>query len=186
MTRERDLTSGKSSRSREEEATMYERLLVALDGSEMAERILPLVEALAHEFGSELTLLRATMSLETIVASTTSPGDPGAGAVVDPTSIMEAERQDARAYLDALLERLRAGGLRAQGEIVEGAAADVLVERAIAIGADLIAMATHGRGGIERLVFGSVGDEVVRNAPCPILLLPIHEGEEAQNGDERA
>ncbi len=76
---------------------MYERILVALDGSPIAERVLPYVEELALKFGSAVTLLRAITSAETIMAQSATgvTGMVGTGAIVDPGPIVEAERQDA-------------------------------------------------------------------------------------------
>jgi nucleotide-binding universal stress UspA family protein len=154
---------------------MYRRILVALDGSEVAERILPHVEALAEKFGSALTLLRATPGMGEVVAATGAGGGPMDGEVVDPTPIIEAERQEAAAYLDAAAADLRGKGLTVDCDQPEGPAGELVVERARRLGADLIAMTTHGRGGLERLVFGSVADAVLRNAPCPVLLVRVSE-----------
>ena len=173
---------------------MYRRILVALDGSDVAERILPHVEALADRFGSVLTLVRATPGVGAVVAATGTGAGPMAGEVVaatgagggpmdgevvDPTPIIEAERQEAAAYLDAAAARLRGRGLTVDCDRPEGPAGEQVVGRARELGADLIAMTTHGRGGLERLVFGSVADAVLRSAPCPVLLVRESEGPRA-------
>src|SRR2546425_719971 len=77
-----------------------------------------------------------------------------------------------------------AGLPRAQCKVTspEGAAREVIVERASALGVGLILMTTHGRGGLGRLVFGSTADSVLRHAPCPVLLVRI----QAADGDESA
>ena len=160
---------------------MYDRILVALDGSQLAEQILPHVEALAGKLGSTVVLLRATTPPATLVAQSTAGLDPVAGGIVDPTPLIEAEQEEARAYLQSLADRLRGSGLTVQVEQSEGTAAEVIRERCAELGADLIAMTTHGRGGLGRLVFGSVADEVLRHAPCPILLVRASE-EGAERG----
>ncbi len=156
---------------------MYERILVALDGSELAERVLPYVEELASRLGSAVTLLRAITPAETIVAQSAGgvTSMVGPGAIIDPGPIVEAERRDATAYLQAVSARLRGRGLQVDAEVVEGAAAEALAGRAEALGVGLVAMTTHGRGGLGRLVFGSVADAVLRHAPCPVFLVRIHE-----------
>ena len=154
---------------------MYRRILVALDDSDVAERILPHVEALADRFGSALTLVRATPGVGAVVAATGTGAGPMAGEVVDPTPIIEAERQETTTYLEAAAARLRRKGLTVNCDSPEGPAGELVVERARGLGADLIAMTTHGRGGLGRLVFGSVADAVLRSAPCPVLLVRASE-----------
>src|SRR6266498_2239072 len=136
---------------------MYEHLLVALDGSEPAEHVLPHAEALAQKFGSTVTLLRAVVSAETLLAQSATAG-PAVGEVappMDPTPILEAEQSAASEYLTALEGRLRQKGLNVSTEHPEGNASDVIVERAQALGVSLILMTTHGRSGLGRLVFDS-------------------------------
>jgi nucleotide-binding universal stress UspA family protein len=154
---------------------VYERLLVALDGSPTAERVLEHTEALAKAFGSTVTLFRATVMAETLMAQS-SGGGPGAGDLgppLDPTPIMEAEREDAIAYLNAVTARLKERGLNVTSEHFEGPPGSEIVERARALDVSLILMTTHGRSGLGRLVFGSVADAVLRHAPCPVLLVRV-------------
>jgi nucleotide-binding universal stress UspA family protein len=158
---------------------LYRRILVALDGSDVAERILPHVEALAEKLGSILILLRATPGVGEVVAASGTGAGPMAGEVVDPTPIIEAERQEAAAYLDTAAARLRGKGLTVDCDQPEGPAGELVVERARELAADLIAMTTHGRGGLQRLVFGSVADAVLRSAPCPVLLVRASEERKA-------
>ena len=150
---------------------MYDRILVALDGSERAERVLPHVEALAEKFGSTVILLEATTPEEAFIAASTS--DPLIVPTGDPTPIVEAERQEATAYLQGLESRLRRKGLAVESESRQADADDLIVQRATELGADLIALTTHGRGGLGRLVFGSVADAVLRHATCPVLLVRV-------------
>jgi nucleotide-binding universal stress UspA family protein len=97
--------------------------------------------------------------------------------VADPLPIMEAERREADSYLRAIADRLRGAGVSVAYEQQVGSAAEVITDRARERGADLIAMTTHGRGGLGRLVFGSVADAVLRSAPCPIFLVRAREAE---------
>jgi nucleotide-binding universal stress UspA family protein len=90
---------------------------------------------------------------------------------------MEAERREADSYLRAIADRLRGAGVSVAYEQYMGSAAEVITDRARERGADLIAMTTHGRGGLGRLVFGSVADAVLRSAPCPIFLVRAREAE---------
>jgi len=150
---------------------MYEQIVVALDGSDLAEQVLPHVVALAEKFESTLTLVRATVAIEKVAALV----EPAVGGVpVDPGLIeetVESEEHDASSYLEHVANDLRVRGLRVTTEHAEGAAVDVIVDCARRIEADLIALTTHGRSGLGRLVFGSVADGVLRAAPCPVLLV---------------
>ncbi|MBV8720290.1 MAG: universal stress protein [Chloroflexi bacterium] len=157
---------------------MYERLLVALDGSPAAERVLEHAEALATAFGSQITLLRATLSPEMVLAQT-SAGDANVGQIaptLDPDPVLEADHQTASEYLSGVAQRLRqTGSLTVNVESPEGPANTVIVERAAAMNASLILMTTHGRSGLGRMVFGSTADSVLRHATCPVLLVRIHD-----------
>jgi nucleotide-binding universal stress UspA family protein len=157
---------------------MYEHLLVALDGSEAAESVLPHVEALAGSFGSTVTLLRAVISAETLLAQSATGGGPSVGdaaPAIDPTPIQEADRDSAVEYLAGIQQRLRQHNITVNTEHPEGAAEEVIVQRARELGVGLILMTTHGRSGLGRLVFGSVADAVLRHAPCPVLLVRLTE-----------
>jgi nucleotide-binding universal stress UspA family protein len=174
---------------------MYEHILVALDGSKLAEHVLPHVEALAEKFGSSITLLRATLSAEEVVAAAPMGvpfGDlavagrvPGIDTTDAYETILDAERTETESYLNAVVERLRGKGLNVTGEHAEGKAADVILERAGALGADLIAMTTHGRSGLARVFLGSVADDVVRRSNCPVLLVRVHDADHSGETAER-
>lgn len=156
---------------------MYTHLLVGLDGSLEAERVLEHAEALAGAFGSRVTLLRATVSAEMLVSESVA-GDAGIGQVapiIDPEPVIEAEEANAHEYLESVLRRLRLRqpNLNVDTETPEGPPDTAIVERAKALGVDLILMTTHGRSGIGRVVFGSTADAVLRHAPCPVLLVRI-------------
>jgi nucleotide-binding universal stress UspA family protein len=160
---------------------MYEHVLVALDGSRAAERVLPHTEALARAFGSKITLVRATVSAETLLAETAGSG-PAAGdmaPVIDPTPIVDIDREAAEDYLGGIAERLRTHGVTVETEHPEGPAATEIVERANALGVSLIMMTTHGRSGLGRVLFGSVADSVLRHARCPVLLVRVSDEDDS-------
>lgn len=159
---------------------LYARIVVALDGSARAELVLPYVEALAEQFGSSVTLLRSTTPSEVItapaIAATMPPLAPNVAATpIDSSAVVAAERREVESYLHALAQRLRSRGLAVTYEQHEGPAADVITRRARELDARVIAMTTHGRGGLERLVFGSTADAVLRHAPCPMLIVRVGE-----------
>lgn len=154
---------------------MFTHIVVALDGSEFAESVLPYVEPLAAQFGSTLTLLRAIISPASIVAAEASVGGVPVVPSASPSEIAAAERTDAAAYLDEVVARLQQHGVKSGREVPEGAPAEAIIACARDLNADLIAMTTHGRGGLGRVVMGSVADAVLRGAPCPVLLIRVRE-----------
>jgi nucleotide-binding universal stress UspA family protein len=159
---------------------MYEEIVVALDGSATAERVLPHAEALSRAFGSHITLIRATLSAEMVLAQT-GAGEATTGTIaapMDPQPVLDADQTSADDYLQKLTTTLRQQDFRVDAETPHGPANTVIVERARALQAKLILMTTHGRSGLGRMVFGSVADSVLRHAPCPVLLVRIGEEDE--------
>ena len=162
---------------------MYERILVALDGSELAERVLPHVEALGRALGSTLVLLRATTSPETITSTLDAGATyrPDAGpmlpttAGIDPMPAINAEREMMDDYLTTIAERLMEHGLHVQIRQPMGPASDAILRLADELDVDLIAMTTHGRTGMGRLVFGSVAGEVLHLSTRPLLLVRVKD-----------
>ena len=143
---------------------MFKRILVPLDGSPLAETVLPQVQELIQALGAELFLLRVT----------TAHVFPG----VDPTAGEVDVVQHAEAYVAAVAARLRTAGLSVQTAVRYGEAADEILAHIGDNAIDLVAMSTHGRSGLSRLLLGSVAEHVVRHAPVPVLLLRAR-GEEA-------
>jgi len=97
---------------------------------------------------------------------------PVEAAHLPATVLLDAIRQtseDAQASLDELAASLRRPGLAVEAVAREGYPPDVVLDHAAAIGADLIAMGTHGRSGVGRAVLGSTAERVVATAPCPVL-----------------
>jgi nucleotide-binding universal stress UspA family protein len=140
---------------------MAERILLPLDGSPGAESILPQVLRLMERRDAELVLVRA---VHLIPATDVDYG------------LLVAELQDqAEKYVRALEKKLRAEGLRVRGIVEQGPPADIIAEAATREKATLIAMGTHGRTGLSRLIFGSVTELVLRRAPCPVFLVRTTE-----------
>jgi nucleotide-binding universal stress UspA family protein len=84
------------------------------------------------------------------------------------------EEAQAIPYLEAIERRVSELGITTHSIRPRGPVADTVISRAAELEADLIAMTTHGRGGLTRVALGSVADEVVRRAPCPVLLVRAH------------
>jgi nucleotide-binding universal stress UspA family protein len=137
---------------------MFERILVPLDGSPRAELILAQIARILRREDAEILLLRAV----NIPAS------------VDPIyrePALRIEREAALTYLHDVARRFNAAGAKVHARVAEGAPAEVILDVAAREGATLIAMTTHGRGGLARWAMGSVAEKVARAANIPLLLV---------------
>jgi nucleotide-binding universal stress UspA family protein len=145
---------------------MYQHIMVPLDGSELAECVLPHVEALAAGCDvSRVTLVRVVTPLHLY-------GGAESGLSPEERQRVEADSTDvARAYLDRMVTRLADMGVSAQSEVLFGNIIDRLVDYADKNGVDLIIIATHGRSGVSRWVWGSVADRALRSAKMPVLMV---------------
>lgn len=143
-------------------------ILVPLDGSKLAEGVLPHVEDLALRLNAEVLLLQVLdVPLKVVAAS-----EGVSGSVLTATEMqVEQTRKVAEEYLSALAEAWRAKDIRVTWETVEGRASTKIVEFAHARNATMIAMSTHGRSGLGQMVFGSVANQVLREAGIPMLLV---------------
>jgi nucleotide-binding universal stress UspA family protein len=152
-----------------------QKVVVALDGSQLAETALTEAEHFAKSLGASLLLLRAVVPPAALYGAELVPGS---------LPVLEQLETDARAYLDAIAERLRPRGLEVAVVVAVGPAAEALIETARENGADLIVMTSHGRSGLARWAFGSVADAVVRRSDLPVLVVRPPEAaiEEAQQG----
>lgn len=142
---------------------MYQTVVVPLDGSELAEEVLPHVVELIRGRDSRVYLLSVTPMMRRM-----------ARPVVDlhPSS-EERQRveQELEEYLQKMSETLKADAAEVEVSVRFGRAADKVLAFADDVGADLIAMTTHGRSGIRDWIFGSVADRILRGATCPVLLV---------------
>jgi nucleotide-binding universal stress UspA family protein len=145
---------------------MYQTLLVPIDGSADSARVLPVAAALARRTGAQLHLALVHDPSAFI------PFVPGEVSV--PVYDVEVEhefRQRDDRLLQEAVSGLAAAGVPAVGTLLEGTVVEALVEHAGAIGADLVVMATHGRGGFTRLRLGSVATAFLHQAPVPVFLV---------------
>ncbi|MFQ5899002.1 MAG: universal stress protein [Candidatus Methylomirabilia bacterium] len=140
---------------------MFKRVLVPLDGSATAETILPFIERIAGPLDMEIDLLRVV----TLDADET-PGARHAG----PAGPYQRLQREAEDYLQSIVDKLEPKGIRASAHVRIGLPTREIVAAARDLKADLIAMTTHGRTGLRRLLFGSVATEVLRDAPTPLFL----------------
>ncbi|MBN1188324.1 MAG: universal stress protein [Dehalococcoidales bacterium] len=150
---------------------MYKKILVCLDGSEMAEQILPFAVEQALHFNGKLVLFK-TFSEPGFVGLAV-PGFPGVRLETgDLEKQLKMEEEESRKYLDSVAQGLLAQrGLKADCAAIMGVAGETIVKYAADNDIDLVALATHGRTGPGRVILGSVADHVIRHARVPILLI---------------
>jgi nucleotide-binding universal stress UspA family protein len=141
---------------------MFERILVPLDGSELAESVLTQVRQVLSHKDSEILLLRVVTLPPSV--------EEDAGEPLDLLWSRAAE------YLQNITGRLSAQGIRVRSKVVEGSPANQILEVARNERVTLIALSTHGRTGLSRWVFGSVTEKVVRVSPVPVLAVPSFVG----------
>lgn len=146
---------------------MYARVLVPLDGSELAEQVLPYVRLIAKAFQSEVTLVRIVGPVSPELA------DPAHG--IYRSQMLEAQRGQAADYLDRVAASLQKKALTVSTIVREGDPADTIITEAAKEKDTLIAVTTHGRGGIARLVLGSVTNKVLYNTTSPLLVVRAKE-----------
>ena len=153
---------------------MYKKILVPLDGSELAECILPHLETISAGCGvAEVVLIRvvepAYVPAGAMTSGLESLGEAEAAKLQDNADAVR--KAEAKSYLEELTGRIKLGGARVRTEVAKGKAADILAEYATKNDADLIIIASHGRSGVSRWVMGSVSDRVLRSACTPVLMV---------------
>jgi nucleotide-binding universal stress UspA family protein len=159
---------------------VYEKLLVPLDGSEVSELILPYAVELAKRCGSQVTLLQTVESLGQAMA-TLSPADP---VLVTPGTTeaivegVEAEESSAKDYLAGIASRFKDEGIDAGTTVVSGSPGVEILRCIDDKSITVVAMSSHGRGGLGRAIFGSVADHVMHHATVPVLVLRYHKPED--------
>jgi nucleotide-binding universal stress UspA family protein len=146
------------------------RLLVPLDGSALAEWALPQAQALAQESGASLLLLQVIQALDEGSRRILFESEAAAEATIAHW------RAEAEAYLQGVLARGVAVEVRALVGDPDKTICDTVAQENI----DLIVMSTHGRSGLNRWVYGSVANKVLRGASCPLLLVRNLQSTEAE------
>lgn len=148
---------------------MYSKIIVPLDGSELAECVLPHVEAVAKGCRSpELILVTVVQTPEKFWSYTyLDKKDRQQFMTEDASQAVE----DARAYLERIAKDVGSNGLNVNIDVFVGEPAEIIADYADKQEADLIVIATHGRSGVSRWTFGSVADRILRSSCIPVLMV---------------
>jgi nucleotide-binding universal stress UspA family protein len=142
------------------------RILCPVDFSESSHHALGHAVALAQWYGAQITVLHVS---ELFPVPAVLPGNPS--PVIGPYVSRDAVIADIKQFT----EPLKGSGVPIDVALSEGAVVRTIVETAAQLPADLIVMGSHGRGGVEHLVLGSVTEKVLRKAHCPVLIVPPAE-----------
>ena len=148
------------------ETPSFEKVMVTLDGSSFSERILPFAKSLAGAINGEIILL----SVPEV------PEPEMYGSMKDAVKDLRREAETkAWRYLKGVAAQLDREGVNVRPIVTGSRPATTIVEVAESENADLVMLATHGRGGLDRLFVGSVADRVIHHTTCPVFLVPVHE-----------
>jgi nucleotide-binding universal stress UspA family protein len=150
---------------------MFKKILVCLDGSALAEKVIPYAVEEAIRFESELVLFRAIS--EAYLISLALPGIPGTPINAAGAENLELQQEkEAGVYLKGLADKLQnEKNLKVSYATAIGAAGPAIIDFCEKEKIELVALATHGRSGPGRVILGSIADHVVRHSNLPILLI---------------
>jgi nucleotide-binding universal stress UspA family protein len=154
---------------------MFNKIVVPLDGSPLAERALVKAKELSTALKSPLLLVRIVD-----ISSITRIAGVGTGVGMDygmVPEILQEEQDDSKTYLETTVKQLRDEGFEVSGEVKQGPIATAIVDSATAD--DVIVIASHGRTGVQRWFLGSVAEDVIRRANSPVLLIRQEAAPEA-------
>ncbi len=147
------------------ERPAIQRIVIPLDGSPLAERIIEPAIKLGKTFGAEYSLVLILEAVENIEALAEMK------AKVPGGWMPEATEAKAQIYLDKVAHRMRGHSVVVYTKVIpHGSAAEAILDYSKMHGHPLIALATHGRSGLKRLILGSVADKIVRGATMPVLV----------------
>lgn len=147
---------------------MYKKIMVPLDGSSLAECVLPHVEAMAKAEGVERVIFVRVVEPFGI---TPVRGETGWFSEEEEKKIDARSRAVAQEYLDQLVSQSNYGQVSIQKEVLFGKSAPTLAEYANKNKVDLVIIATHGRSGVSRWVMGSVADRLLHSVHAPVLMV---------------
>jgi nucleotide-binding universal stress UspA family protein len=141
---------------------MYKKILVPLDGSPLAEAVLPHAEALAKSEHAEIIILR----VPNVPVSEFLSRDPMIAEMIHDD--MEKESEE---YVHNKVAALEKENIKVTGITKDGPVPDTILAVADETHADIIAMSTHGRTGVSRWLMGSVADKIIHHAHIPVMLI---------------
>ena len=142
---------------------MYEKIMVPLDGSKRAEMIRPHVRELASQFQS-------TVFLVMVIEHTYTSGI-GETLISISEEVIDTKLKESQSYLDEVASKFRTKGIDCKTIIAHGPVVEKIIETANAEDVDLIAMTSHGRGGLARIFYGSVASGILNRVDRPLFII---------------
>ncbi|HEY5639442.1 MAG TPA: universal stress protein [Dehalococcoidia bacterium] len=144
---------------------MFKKILVPLDGSKIAEAVIPFASEIATRSRAELLFVTAVQQV-------------GVWDAALSLQVLKREAEVAADYLATVERDLSGEGQKVATQVLDGDAAEAVLAAVEEAGADLIAISTHGRSGVSRWLFGSVATHILERAAVPLLVLRPKEGED--------
>lgn len=151
---------------------MFDNILLPLDGSTLAERVLPHAASLARAFKSKLILMRVVYQ----------QNKRNQQDMINPID-WQMRKSEAEAYLDSVLDRLEQNGFDCEGVVSEGHPAEQIIAVAREKGVDLIIMASHGRSGPSAWNINSTVQKVLLRALMPVMIIRAYQEEQTDFED---
>jgi len=151
---------------------MYNIIMVPLDGSELAECVLPHVDGFVSGCQIKTVIfVRVIEPARYLVVSPTASPQFSQTMQENAKMMEEEEKSSAAKYLKGVLSRVKQGEIKYKTDVLVGKVADSLVDYVDTNEVDLVLIATHGRSGISRWVRGSIADRVLRSSRAPVLMI---------------
>lgn len=157
---------------------MYKKIMVPLDGSKLAECVLPHVDGFVSDCHVEIIVfIRVIEPIPPSYSEVSGTTNPQNFEIIQKNvkSIEEERISSAEKYLKEVISRVKRDGVKYKTDVLVGKVADKLVDYVDAEKIDLVLIATHGRSGISRWVRGSVADRVLRSSRAPVLMVRADE-----------
>ncbi len=145
---------------------MYSKILVPLDGSDLAECSLEHLKAIAQ--GCKVSKVILLQVVEPLSVESSLRSEFSSDFV---ENIKKSVKNNAESYLNGIASNLKNMGFAIETVVEDGMAAEVILEHASKENVDLIIMSTHGRSGVVRWALGSVADKVIRHSAAPVFLI---------------
>jgi nucleotide-binding universal stress UspA family protein len=149
---------------------MYNKIMVPLDGSQLAECVLPHVQAISSGCKIPTVVFVRVIDPGTVSASLPAQGELGFQEK-SRRQLEEERKKNAGAYLKKIVDSVSIENAVLNYEVLEGRVAETLADWAKKNNADLIVIASHGRSGIGRWVMGSVADRIMRSVCIPVMMI---------------
>jgi len=162
-----------------EESNLYKRILVPVDGSDTSTRALVAALQMARESGGSVRIVHVIEELAQVIAYDPYGAYPG--------DLSKVLHDSGRKILDEALNVAQSAGVSAEQHLIEAGGqrlADAVIDDASRYKADLIVVGTHGRRGLGRVLLGSGAEQIIRQAPIPVLVIRAAELERARAGEQ--